>query len=1264
MDKCLERDQDKILPIKDIKVSVNFINELKNVLKQIESRLEKNEENAHRDQNTDKEKNEYKNTCFVQKNEITQTTESSNTENTPILIDDQKNPLNINGNIIHISNANQVNVFNVNKNVFSNINSSKNSPNNMEILGNDFKFDEIEQENTKKNEEKQKNSLKKEKEILYNTNKNDIYIIDEDINKRRINSRENFLAHDEKNAETDTDEKSSCKNDENYERISDLKSSNENTNLLTDNESNDKVEKSKKYEYSLSSPNYSPKKNNNTQKSNFKNLLENKEINEKKGDSEKKETHIINENCINKCINWTLKAEIKEKKSQNKKQCRFEGRSIFFNELDFSILNTLNKSTNIGNCFKKNSFNNDNNINYKNINERILNELKKESILQINEIKNSNDNETIKDILNHKYPLDNSKFNFDIINSNLCIKENLKRIFLLEFDLKKAENSEIFRKINDDCVDKEINFALNGKIHGCEIFKNDLTFSVGYREFIKSIQFRLLNFYNKNNMNGENNKKGNKWDYNRRININTSENSMYYKQTHFYAKILNSVNIGIEFYKPYIKDKLFLTNFNSIVNSNIELNQILIELTIPTIFMNNNLINNNIINDSINNDNTIGNSNIDIDIDSNINIDKNINDNINNNTIKKKEDIIENRQKYAQSAYSSPKKEYKNINDFNTYANFDNKSEYAKNNNNMAFKNFQNIYYQQNFSPLLPIISNKFQGINYFGNNPIVINNNIMNNPMNNTNTNNSINSDSNKNININNYVYPKSPSPNINSNINFTFKQNTYSPMPVSYLVMRPIPFTGNINQSMSVNSPYNMSNYSNFSGYSSPFINNNYVNMKSKIDNSRKYSEVIDPKSTEDLMDINRKIYNSNCQTPVVTLKMDNGEKISQINLQQYMSPKSMNQNTKKNFSNNFNNNYFNLFSLNPLTIRRRIEQLNKNDNSDNINTNHKKMNVELSGEKLVNVEQNSIKNVFILENQNKTNFDLFLKSVTPLYNSKIEKSFLKLKILNILENFKKTSLQGLKNMYYYKEEIIYLSYLLSLSSLSVKITNKTLKNEIVSELSKTNKSLERYNKLKDKEEIQICLNQFVLYFSNEYILISFAENKPVHYRNSYFKQLKELKKELPFFVKLNIEDIDLMESFFSILYSPLSSTKEQVNYTSFLVYYQFTKEINKEMFGEKKEKINDYEKLTVCGILPLNLNAELFLQRINLIQYLMNIPVAPMFQDFCPYYSNNAIILRNMIYFVLNEVSKHVRCTSYDYDRFIKINNYNFINQWGYQ
>ena len=62
---------------------------------------------------------------------------------------------------------------------------------------------------------------------------------------------------------------------------------------------------------------------------------------------------------------------------------------------------------------------------------------------------------------------------------------------------KKIQKKIGVRTIDDDCVEREIYFILNGTFHENKIFKNDLYFSVEYREFIKSVQFRLQNYQNK-----------------------------------------------------------------------------------------------------------------------------------------------------------------------------------------------------------------------------------------------------------------------------------------------------------------------------------------------------------------------------------------------------------------------------------------------------------------------------------------------------------------------------------------------------------------------------------------------------------------------------------------------------------------------------------------------------------------------------------------------------------------------------------------------
>ena len=121
---------------------------------------------------------------------------------------------------------------------------------------------------------------------------------------------------------------------------------------------------------------------------------------------------------------------------------------------------------------------------------------------------------------------------------------------MIEFNLEQiTEDINNFRKINDDCVENELDFKLNGFFHDKKMFQKDLTFSVGYRDFIKSIQFQIKSKIQKNK--------------------NLSQNI-------FFAKVLNNANLGIEFYVPNLSENS-QTNFNAIVNSNIELKKIFLE---------------------------------------------------------------------------------------------------------------------------------------------------------------------------------------------------------------------------------------------------------------------------------------------------------------------------------------------------------------------------------------------------------------------------------------------------------------------------------------------------------------------------------------------------------------------------------------------------------------------------------------------------------------------------------------------------------------
>ena len=295
---------------------------------------------------------------------------------------------------------------------------------------------------------------------------------------------------------------------------------------------------------------------NNGKKEDMKDLYSpediniNMNINEEMNQNDKIKTsnHEIVSSCINNCIIWTLKANVNNKKT-NKKDFKsnylFKGKNIFFPKLEFSVLNAFNNNLCFEKCFPKHKNNFENK-------KKILEKLKQESFRQIkdlntnkNEDNKSFENASIKNIFESNYPIDNNKNNFNIIDNNLCLKDNLNNVFLLQFDLKNnIDKNNDFRLINDNCVEREIDFILNGEFHENTIFKNDLKFSVTYRDFIKTIQFRLDNYKNKI-LDYKHNKKIGE-------NSNKNHNNIIQEQNQkiFYGKMINNVNIGIEFLKP------------------------------------------------------------------------------------------------------------------------------------------------------------------------------------------------------------------------------------------------------------------------------------------------------------------------------------------------------------------------------------------------------------------------------------------------------------------------------------------------------------------------------------------------------------------------------------------------------------------------------------------------------------------------------------------------------------------------------------------
>lgn len=945
-----------------------------------------------------------------------------------------------------------------------------------------------------------------------------------------------------------------------------------------------------------------------------KNININEVINKAEKDrKEKKQSsilvnHEIVNSCINDCITWTLKANINKGKNSNKSfisNYTFEGKNIFFPKLDFGVLNALNNPLCLEKCFPKNKIKIDGN-------KKILDKLYRESMKQIKEIdlsksesNNENkafDNASLKDILGNNYPIDNNKNNnFNIIDNNLCLKENLNNVFLLKFDLKNdVNNNDDFRLINDNCVDRDIDFALNGEFHGNKIFKNDLTFSVSYRDFIKTIQFRLENFKSK------------MLDciYNRKYgeSSNRNHNSIIQikNQKIFYGKLINNVNIGIEFLKPQSFDKL-QTNFNSIVNSEIELSKIFFELTIPK-----KLIKNISENDTDKKD-----KNIQLEsrksesfIAPKKDEEKNKSININPGIKETKLYIPPPPPSFIPKPLFNPSSSYipppppppaswAKLNFFNMR--LDEKGIPLP----PPFPNFNNILYKKDDNKKFPNVTFDY----------LSINNNDQRSP--------SLSVDP-----INIYNSPAS---------------GNFSPMSASFMMIQPMSYYGGMigHQSMSMNSPFNISSCS------SPYIKEN-LNFPHLSLNTRKYSDNFNNELFDNLMVSNSKLYNSSQKTPNIR-KKHGEEPISLLNLQESVSQQSIErqQNSLNETDISSNGNQYNQQrKMKPMTIIRRIELDKKKDKNKKIEkkeseTNNKNLTREL-------------RDSFVMANQGKTNLEIFMESISPLYKNNIDCPFLKLKLMDIFNKFKEISLLGLKNVYCFNGELIYLSYIISLSSISIKITSKNLMNEIVSELKKKYEVLERYDQLKDGEELAINIVQYMIYFSKEYIQISFSENKPYQFRKSFIKTITELSTLFPYFDKIAIEDINLVDSLFSILYSPLKCSKPYINYTSFVVYYQFTKEAIQD---KMTKEYSNYDKQTIIGVLPIKINTNLYFQRIIIYNFVMNL--SPLFNYFSPYFNNDTIMIKNMIYSVINNISKHMRSLTYDYESFMKLSKHNSIN-----
>ena len=172
--------------------------------------------------------------------------------------------------------------------------------------------------------------------------------------------------------------------------------------------------------------------------------------------------------------------------------------------------------------------------------------------------------------------------------------------------------------------------------------------------------------------------------------------------------------------------------------------------------------------------------------------------------------------------------------------------------------------------------------------------------------------------------------------------------------------------------------------------------------------------------------------------------------------------------------------------------------------------------------------------------------------------------------------------------------MNYSPTISSFELHIYNNNLCNVINCEIMK------RKNDQKSKEskvegnniklyEYFIQETSFKLIGYENKITIEFYEQKPHHYRNNFLDQIEIFFSNLPMIKDAKVFKDFEKSSWFSILWFPLKTIKNNLTNTSFLTYYSLNN------FLETKS-VNNFHEFPIIGVLPLRMDEQIWLSKIN--------------------------------------------------------------------
>lgn len=234
---------------------------------------------------------------------------------------------------------------------------------------------------------------------------------------------------------------------------------------------------------------------------------------------------------------------------------------------------------------------------------------------------------------------------------------------------------------------------------------------------------------------------------------------------------------------------------------------------------------------------------------------------------------------------------------------------------------------------------------------------------------------------------------------------------------------------------------------------------------------------------------------------------------------------------------------------------------------------------------------------------NFIIFAKE-TSLYIDK--NKTLELKTMSLIDFFKcfdMIATFGMEISFLNESnEISYVSYSLSLSSMIIKLTNlskqkyEELLNKCKSKYSISNKESELSYAIDDNLKVSFINDKLI-------IKIEYYETKPPHNRMLIPDLMEKIQELLSIDSSIIMSNID-KSSWFCFSWIPLHATNQEFINTSFLVYYQFASELNDLC----DRGYNNYYEIPLIGILPIKIDENLWLKKIRRIN------IGSIFQSDC--------------------------------------------------